>query len=114
VVTAVALAFVFFPSYVGALLGGRQEAGFGPDLDQVVASVEGMTCKGCAATLEKELQNVPGVRAVKVSYEKKEALLGVPRGAQPPREEIQKVIAAAGFKGQFHNLPEETKPSADE
>ncbi|MBI4657585.1 MAG: cation transporter, partial [Verrucomicrobia bacterium] len=112
VVTAIALAFVFFPNYIGALLGGGKDAGFGANVEQYVVAVEGMDCAGCAAGLEKRLKAVPGVSAAMVSYEKKEAIIGVPKGAAAPRDEVLTAITAAGLKGRFENMETRTLPIA--
>jgi copper chaperone CopZ len=39
----------------------------------VTIRVEGMHCQNCAASLEKKLKATAGVKAVRVSFEKKEA-----------------------------------------
>lgn len=96
-VTLVVLAFTFFPNYVGLLLGG------GPPLSagdaQLVVKVEGMTCQGCAATLEKALAALPSVSGVEVSYERGEARVSSPKGTEMPRAGILAAIAKAGFRG---------------
>lgn len=112
VVTAIALAFVFFPNYIGAFLGGGQRAGFGPNVDQYVVAVEGMDCAGCATALEKELRTVPGVSASKVSFEKKEAIIGVPKGDVAPKDAVLAAITDAGFTGRFESLETWTIPIA--
>lgn len=106
-VTAVALAFVFFPNYVGTLLGGRDSAGFSPYVEQYVVSVDGMDCAACAAGLEKQLQTVPGVGAVKVNYEKKEAIIGVTKGASAPIDKVLAAISRAGFTGHIVDMRRE-------
>lgn len=41
----------------------------------VTLAVSGMTCAACPITVKKALEKVPGVSKVKVSYEKKEAVV---------------------------------------
>lgn len=96
VVTAFVLAFAFFPNYVGYLLGGSDALAMRNDLDKVVVDIEGMTCEACAASIEDSLRQVPGVAAAEVNYEKRQAVIGIPRGSQPPREAILRAVARAG------------------
>lgn len=96
VVTAFVLAFAFFPNYVGYLLGGSDTLAMRNDLDKVVVDIEGMTCEACAASIEDSLRKVPGVAAAEVNYEKRQAVIGLPRGSQPPLEAILSAIAHAG------------------
>lgn len=112
VVTAIALAFVFFPNYVGALLSGRRDAEFGANLDPYIVAVEGMDCAGCADALEKELKAVPGVSAAKVSFERKEAVIGILKGGAAPKVEVLAAISGSGFKGRFQSLETRTIPIA--
>lgn len=44
-------------------------------MQTVTLAVPGMTCAACPITVKKALQKVPGVSMVKVSYEKKEAIV---------------------------------------
>ncbi|MBI2440161.1 MAG: cation transporter [Lentisphaerae bacterium] len=103
VVTAFVLAFAFFPNYVGYLLGGGGGTlAARTDLDKVVVRIEGMTCEACATGIEDALGKVPGVAAADVSYDKKQAVVGIPRGIEPPRDAILTAIAGAGnYRGQF-------------
>lgn len=103
VVTAFVLAFAFFPNYVGYILGGGGDTlAARADLDKTVVAIEGMTCEACAVNIESALKNVPGVAAAEVSYEQHQAIIGVTKGSQPPREAILAAIAGAGsYQGHF-------------
>lgn len=102
VVAVIVLAFAFFPNYVGYLLSHGNTLAARDDFDKVAVHMDGMTCEACAANIENSLRKVPGVTAVEVSYEKSEALVGLPKGTEPPREAILAAIAAAGsFAGCF-------------
>jgi copper chaperone CopZ len=102
VVTAFVLAFAFFPNYVGYLLGGGDRPATRSDLDKVVVKIDGMTCAACAASIENALRKVPGVAAAEVSYERSEAVVGVPMDSRPPRDAILAAIAGAGaYQGTF-------------
>ena len=106
VITAFVLAFAFFPNYVGFLIaGGGDTLAARDDLQKVVVKIDGMTCEACAAratSIERSLRELPGVVAAEVNYEKKEAVVGLPKGGEVPRDEILAAIAAAGnFTGRF-------------
>jgi len=74
-VTVMAVAVLFFPSYVGVLLGGDGTA-VNEKMNRVIVNVEGRTCEGCSAIVAKAVRTAPGVLAVKVNYEKGEAVIG--------------------------------------
>ncbi len=101
-VTVFVVAFAFFPNYVGAVLGGSGNAlAAREDLDKVAVSIEGMTCEACAVTIGKALRAVPGVADTEVSFEKGEALIGVPKGSKIPQPEILAAISGTGYSGHF-------------
>eukprot|EP00913_Durusdinium_trenchii_P005615 g5233.t1 len=74
VVTVLAVAFLAFPSYVGALFADNAAAVVTPDMKQAVFKIDGMTCEGCSVTVAKAISGVAGVDGVEVSYENREAL----------------------------------------
>ena len=55
-------------------------------------------------TLKNELVLVPGVSAAEVSYEKKEAVVGFPKGTDVPRQELLTAVSSVGYSGQFKDL----------
>ncbi len=99
-VTAMSIGFLFFPSYVGILLGGGGET-VSEEMNRAVFKIEGMTCEGCAATLEKTLQFVPGVLAVEVDFNTGEALVGTMSCCLIPEEGILATVRKRGFEGQL-------------
>ena len=64
----------------------------------VLFDVEGMTCAGCAASLEAALKKEPGVRDVDVSLEKETALVRYHRG-QVALDRLLGVMRESGFEG---------------
>lgn len=104
VVTAVAIAFLFFPSYVGLIPRSSDSWVGRDDLDLLALKIDGMTCESCGTGLEKSLAKLTGVEAAKVSFETKKAVIGIPKGAETPRTGILAVIKASGFSGQFTSL----------
>lgn len=63
----------------------------------VTIKVEGMTCGGCAVTVEKALKKTPGVEDAKVSYEKGEAWVKYD-DAKVTLAKLREVINSTGFK----------------
>ncbi len=98
-VTVLAVAFLFFPSYVGLFLGTADDATLSENMNQAVFKIEGMTCEGCAAILAEAIKTTPRVRAVKVDYEAGEAVVGTEICCPVPEEEILLAMEQAGFKG---------------
>lgn len=106
-VTVLAVAFLLFPHYVGALVGtsGGQSAVVTPDMTRAVLQIEGMTCQGCEAVAEKAIRSVPGVLAVEASYEKGEAIVGIDGIREIPRDEILAALERVGYQGGFVEAP---------
>ena len=111
VVTVLAVAFLFFPSYVG-LFGTGDNAVETETLNRAVFKIEGMTCEGCATTVSQAIRHVPGIVAVDVSYEKKQAVVGVKPGDSIPKEELLTALKKAGYSGELLNS-EETSEAKD-
>jgi copper chaperone len=65
-------------------------------METTTIKVSGMTCQGCARSVTRVLQAVPGVETVAVSLEKGEAELRYdPARAGTP--EFRKAVEDAGF-----------------
>lgn len=101
IVTVMAVACLFFPSYAGALFGTGNENAVTTDMNRTVIQVEGMTCDGCAATVAQAIRSVPGVQAVTVSYEKREAIVGTNPSQPIPKNKILVALEKAGYGGSF-------------
>lgn len=97
VVTVLAVAFLFFPSYVGLLFGTGNEAAVTENMNRTVFRIDGMTCEGCATTVAQAIRQVPGVVAVDVSYENKRAVVGTQPGNPVPRDAILAALKKAGY-----------------
>jgi copper chaperone CopZ len=108
-VTVLAVAFLFFPGYVGLLLATGNDAAVTENMNRAVFQIEGMTCEGCAATVAQAIRQVPGVLAVEVSYEKKQAVVGVTPGHPIPREKILVALKTGGYSA---TLVEAIPPAA--
>jgi copper chaperone CopZ len=100
-VTVLAVAFLFFPSYVGLLLAGRSDAGAvsqdDPLIRQTVIAVEGMHCEGCTVLVEKSIEDVPGVLDVTVDYEGKQAVVSTKACCPFPKVEVLGAMRQAGY-----------------
>ncbi len=101
VVTVLAAAFLFFPNYVGVLFGTGNDAAVTENMNRAVIQIEGMTCEGCATTVGQAIRQVPGVLAVEVSYEKRQAVVGTERGSAVPQDKILAALKKAGYSGTF-------------
>lgn len=110
-VTAMAVLFLFFPSYVGAILGGDGKT-VTDNMNQAVIKVQGMTCEGCSAIVAKAIRTVPGVLAVEVSYETGEAIVGSEICCPVPHDQILTSLQQAGYNGTFMDSVAVTKTLA--
>ncbi len=99
-VTVLAVAFLFFPSYVGLFLGTAADATLSENMNQAVFKIEGMTCEGCATILAEAIKTAPRVLAVRVNYEAGEAVVGTEICCPMPEEEILLAIEQVGFKAE--------------
>jgi copper chaperone CopZ len=98
VVTVLAVAFLFFPNYVGVLLGGNGSQ-VTANMNRTVLTIEGMTCEGCSTIAAQAIRRVPGVLAVEVSYEDGQAVVGIDACCEFPRDKVLKAIEDAGYTG---------------
>ncbi len=99
-VTVMAVAFLFFPSYVGAILGGDGKT-VTENMNRANINVEGMTCEGCSAIVAKAIRSAPGVLAVEVDYAKGEAVVGTEICCPIPQDKILSALQQAGYSGSF-------------
>jgi copper chaperone CopZ len=103
VVTAVAIAFLFFPSYMKFFLtGGRNGEAAANDapVQTTAFSVEGMTCEGCSALVGKAVQDVPGVLSVRVDYDRQRAVVSTEVGCPDLTEAVLRALERAGYHGE--------------
>jgi copper chaperone CopZ len=101
VVTVIAVAFLFFPNYMKFFLSGGgsgEPATNNPLVRTTTFSVEGMTCEGCAALVEKAIKDVPGVLSIKVNYERKRAVVTSEACCPDPTEAVVNAVQAAGYR----------------
>ena len=99
-VAVLAVAFLLFPSYVGVLLAGRTDAenvGDDPLIRQTVLSVEGMHCEGCTVLVEKSIEDIAGVLAVKADHQGKQAVIATEACCLFPEEEVLGAVKQAGY-----------------
>jgi copper chaperone CopZ len=101
--TILAVAFLFFPSYVKFFLTGEgadAPTANDPLVKTTTFSLEGMSCEGCAALVEKTVKEVPGVLSVKVDYDKKRAVVSTEACCPTPVEPIVQALEKAGYRGE--------------
>ena len=64
---------------------------------RVVLTIEGMDCPVCAAGLQNNLRQIPGLRRAEVSFQDKRADLDYdPKAVDPAR--LAQLVAEAGFE----------------
>lgn len=100
-VSALAVAFLFFPQYMKFFMagGGAGEPAANNSLVRTTTfSVEGMTCEGCSAVVEKAVKDVPGILSVKVDYDRKRAVVTSEACCPAPTEAITRAVEAAGYR----------------
>ncbi len=100
VVTVMAVAFLLFPSYVGAFLGGDGGT-VTATMSHSVFAIEGMTCEGCSSIVAKAIRGVPGVLAVEVSYADGQTVVGTEASRTVPKEKLLVAIESVGYHGTF-------------
>lgn len=63
-------------------------------MDTLTLGIEGMSCGGCVASVERALGRVDGVRKVRVSLEKKEAVV---EGERLDPTRLRAAVEDAGY-----------------
>lgn len=54
------------------------------DMQQAVFEIDGMTCEGCAPTVQTAIRQVSGVLAADIDYDKSIAIVGIEPGQPIP------------------------------
>ena len=100
-VTLLAVVFLLFPHFAGALLGGSTTNTAAANTNRNIVRVEGMSCEACAAVAEEALHGVPGVLAAEVDYERSEAVIRTEAGSAFPRDGIVAALNKVGYVGRL-------------
>ena len=98
-VTVMAIAFLFFPQFLGQMLSSRGNIDAATLTERTVFEIDGMTCEGCAAGVAGLLQQVPEVVAVQVDFEQRRAVVATDPAAPVPVEQIVATLEKAGYRG---------------
>lgn len=64
-------------------------------MERIEIGIEGMSCGGCVASVERALGAVEGVRTVRVSLEKKSAEV---EGERIDRRRLENAVLDAGYE----------------
>jgi copper chaperone CopZ len=112
-VALLAVAFLLFPKYVGFFLSGPSGDGAlaaeNPLVRTTSFTVEGMSCEGCSALVEKTLMDVPGVLGVQVDHDHKRAAISTEACCPAPVEALLQALEKAGYRGEVvENSPSPT------
>lgn len=94
VVLFVVVAIGTFPNWSG-WFGSKQVLVISADSQKVRLAISGMTCTGCAISIEKSLRKVTGIQFASVDFDKSEAVVQMERGRIKP-EELFKAVQSAG------------------
>lgn len=104
-VTVLAVAFLFFPSYMSLLLAGRSDDGVvaqgDPLVRQTVIAIEGMHCEGCSVLVKNAIEDVPGVLGVTVDYENKQAIVSTKACCPFPKNKVLSAMRQAGYSARI-------------
>lgn len=96
--TIVVLAVALFPAYAGLFKRNAFDAAaVSPSDSTLTLKIEGMTCEACAAHLERALTEVPGVKAARVSYAERRAIIAIDGSSPPERAALVRMIEKAGY-----------------
>ncbi len=98
VVTALAIALLLFPSYVGVFVGGG-DSPVTKNTNRATMRIEGMTCEACSAAVASVIRTVPSVREVAVDYETGQAVVATDARTPIPKDQILVALRTAGYKG---------------
>jgi len=66
-------------------------------MDEIILSIEGMTCAHCEMTVTKALKETSGVKSVKVSLDEKTAYVEYKSSKTSP-EKLIAAVEKAGYK----------------
>ena len=75
----------------------KQSTPFLKKLHRIVLDVKGMTCAGCEAHIEYEVNQLDGILEVDANYETSSALVKYDKGKVTP-DEIATAIGKTGYK----------------
>ncbi len=96
-----AAVFAAFPYYVDRLPFSEAEAATPTQAMQaanvILVGIEGMTCAGCAVTVEQVLRQTPGVLSAKVFFEEARAELFLDPQGPASRDLLAEVLRNSGF-----------------
>ena len=100
-------ALAFFPNYIGALLIADPAAdAVDAHTAQIVLGVDGMTCVGCATTVEHVLKKVPGVLGASVNYDEGRAVVTLDPTEPASNLALIKAVEWAGYQAHVQTAPQ--------
>jgi copper chaperone CopZ len=104
VATAIILLFALFPQWVGLILGSggtaSTETTISDGQQQIVLKTDGMSCEGCAATVQQALLKVPGVTHADVNYSRSEAVVTMEKCCPVSPVSLIQAVRDAGYNAQ--------------
>lgn len=101
IVTVFAALMLAFPKYAHVFYpsNNNKEVVYvnSSDIQTVIFDVEGMTCNGCAAHVENDVNKLPGIINIDASYEEETAKVEFDR-SKVSSDKIEEAINATGYK----------------
>jgi len=99
VITVIAVGLLFSPYFYGAFGKSASITLMSEDLQKVVIKVEGMTCEACTISINSAFSKIQGVKAVNVSLERGEAIVGFDNDVKDiPANRLLTAIENIGYK----------------
>jgi len=117
VVTAIALFAAFYPQIQAWRHSGGREVhaallvNDAQTAQRLVFKIEGMSCEGCAANIEKSLMKVAGVTKAAVDFKSGKAVVKW-SGKRPDRTALAKAVESVEGKAVFNNNAKEAEADA--
>ncbi len=100
IVTVFAILMLSFPNYAHIFYPSNEQKEVlivnSSELQSVKFEIEGMTCNGCAAHIENDVNKLPGILSVEASYEQASAKVQYDK-SKISLAEIEEAINATGY-----------------
>lgn len=100
------------PARIAEVVAALEAAGYPPRRRTFELAIEGMTCAGCAARIERALRAVPGVLAAHVNFAAETATVEALEGAVDAADLVAAVAATGKYRARIAKGQETAERSA--
>jgi Cu+-exporting ATPase len=90
-----------------------EAAGYGIPREEIVLSIEGMTCASCVRRVERAIAKVPGVEAISVNLATEKATVAIVPGAVE-RDDLRRAVEGAGYAIAPEPMPQQTESETED